>query len=98
MVGEAVRVVDHEEAGRYEIFVDDTLAGFSSYRDRPGVRIVFHSEVFAEFEHRGLASELARFALDDIARRGLRVVPRCPFVAGYISTHPEYRHLVTGIA
>jgi len=92
---EAVRVVDHADAARYEIFVDDTLAGFSTYRDRPGVRVVRHTEVLAEFEHRGLASALARFALDDIARRGLRVVPQCPFVARYITTHPEYGYLVT---
>jgi len=95
MAGDAVRVVDHADAHRYEIFVDDTLAGFSSYRDRPGVRVVVHSEVAAEFEHRGLAGELARFALDDVARRGLRVVPTCPFVARYISTHPELEYLVT---
>jgi predicted GNAT family acetyltransferase len=95
MAGEAVRVVDDVAGGRYEIFVGDTLAGFSTYRDRPGVRVVVHSEVFAEFEHRGLASDLARATLDDIARRGLRVVPQCPFVARYISTHHDYAHLVT---
>jgi predicted GNAT family acetyltransferase len=34
-------------------------------------------------------------ALDDIRARGLRVVPFCPFVAGYIRRHSEYADLVT---
>ena len=75
------RVADNAGLHRYEIYVDDTLAGFAIYRDRPGTRIVLHSEVFPDFEHHGLAGELARVALDDIRSRGLKVVPRCPFFA-----------------
>jgi hypothetical protein len=97
MVDEAVRVVDDADAARYEIFVDDTLAGFLTYRDRPGVRVAVHTEVFPEFEHRGLASELARGALDDIARRDLHVVAQCQFVAGFMSRHREYARLAADI-
>jgi hypothetical protein len=92
---DGVRVVDNAEARRYEIYVGDTLAGFTTYRDRPNARIALHSEVFPEFEHRGLASELARGTLDDIRARGMRVVPRCPFVAKYVREHPDYADLVT---
>jgi predicted GNAT family acetyltransferase len=37
---------------------------------------------------------LVEAALTDIRVRGLRVVPLCPFVAGYIRRHPEYADLV----
>jgi predicted GNAT family acetyltransferase len=95
----AVRVADNPSLSRYEIFLDDTLAGFTDYRLRPEGRIIaVHSEVFPEFEHRGLAGELAREMLDDIRARGLRVAPRCPFVAKYIRDHSEYADLVSDVA
>jgi predicted GNAT family acetyltransferase len=50
--------------------------------------------VFPEFEGQGVAAELAKFVLGDIRRRGMRVVPRCPYVAQYIRKHPEYADLV----
>jgi len=92
---EPIRVVDDAEAARYEIFVGDTLAGFATYRDQSGVRTVVHTEIEPEFEHRGLGDRLAHEMLDDIRRRGLRLIPRCPFVARFVATHPDYADLVT---
>ena len=89
-------VFDHQEASRYEIRVDDRVAGFAEYESRPG-RVVFtHTEVADEFEGRGLAGRLARAALDDVRSRGLLVVPLCPYIAGYIDKHPEYADLLAG--
>ena len=94
-----VRVVDDPAEERYEIYLDGTLAGFTTYRLRDGNRIIaVHSEVFPEFEHHGLASELARQMLDDVRARGLKVSPRCPFVAKYIREHDDYADLVSDIA
>ena len=96
MVGDgSVRVVDNAGAGRYEISVDGVPAGFSTYRDSGDARVVVHTEVAPEFEGHGLAGELAKFVLDDIRRRGLRLVPRCPYIAGYVKNHPEYADLVS---
>jgi predicted GNAT family acetyltransferase len=96
--GGGVRVADNPAKERYEISLDGQLAGFTSYRLRPGNRIIaFHSEVFPEFEHHGLASELARQMLDDVRARGLTITPRCPFVAKYIREHDDYADLVSDI-
>ncbi|GAA3480437.1 hypothetical protein GCM10018966_049670 [Streptomyces yanii] len=43
---------------------------------------------------RGLGGLLARGALDDARTRGLRVLPYCPFIRGWIGKHPEYADLV----
>jgi hypothetical protein len=94
-----VRVADNAELSRYEVFLDGVLAGFTTYRLRPDNRIIaLHSEVFPEFEHHGLASELARKMLDDVRARGLKISPRCPFVARYIRDHDDYQDLVSDIA
>jgi uncharacterized protein len=44
----------------------------------------------------GVGSALARAALDHARDHGLRVVPRCPFMAAYIKRHPEYGDLLDG--
>ena len=90
---DAVSVRDNEAAGRYEARVDGQLAVIT-YR-RSGERIAFnHTGVPAALEGRGIASKMARVALEDARAAGLAVIPRCPFIAGYIRRHPEYADLV----
>ena len=56
--------------------------------------MLIHTEVPAELAGRGLASRLARTALNLARDRGVKVVVRCPFVTEYIARHPEYHDLV----
>ena len=95
---EAVEVHDASERGRYELTVDGQLAGVAFYSRGDGEIVLKHTEVDAAFEGRGLGSRLARHVLDEARERGLRVVPLCPFMAGYIRTHPGYRDLVAEAA
>jgi predicted GNAT family acetyltransferase len=87
-------VVDSPEASRYELRLGDRLVGLAAYRRRNG-RIAFtHTEVDDELEGHGFGSRLASEALADAKRRGLEVVPLCPFIAHYIDGHPEYEALL----
>jgi predicted GNAT family acetyltransferase/glutaredoxin len=87
-------VADVPDASRYELRLDGRLVGLAAYRRRDN-RIAFtHTEVDEALEGRGLGSRLAAAALDDARRRGLEVVPLCPFVAHYIDRHPEYARLL----
>ena len=79
---------------RYEVLVDGALAGFAVYHVRGGRHLFVHTEVDDAFEGRGIGSALARGALDDVRRQGGRVVPVCPFIAGWIDKHPDYADLV----
>jgi uncharacterized protein len=88
------RVVDNPEMRRYEVHVDGELVGISAYVPRPDRLIFTHTEVDEALEGQGVGSRLARGALDDARARGLRVTPRCPFIAAYIRRHPEYQDLV----
>jgi hypothetical protein len=85
----STEVRDNPERSRYELLVDGRPAGFSLYR-LDGERItMYHTEVEPGYEGRGLGDELARAALDDVRRRALVLVPRCPFIAAYIRRHPD---------
>ena len=91
-------VVRHNaDQGRYEAWSGDTLAGFAAY-SLDGRRIIFtHTEVDEAFEGQGVGSAIASGALDAVRDRGgLVVVPRCPFIRGWIDRHPEYADLTQG--
>ncbi len=82
-------MADNPDEDRYEILVDGHLAGFVKYQ-LEGTRItLWHTEIESDYAGRGLASELAKVALDDVKQRGLELVPLCPFVAKYIRRHPD---------
>jgi len=89
-----VTVTNSEEAQCFETSVDG-LRAFIAYRRFPG-RIVFtHTEVPPPLEGKGLASKLARTALEFARVSHLRVVPLCPYVSSFIRKHSEYRDLVS---
>lgn len=53
-----------------------------------------HTTVPPSLEGQGIASSLAKYALETARQEGLRVRPQCPFIASYIERHPEYRDVV----
>lgn len=84
---------------RYELVDGDRIAGFTKYRTRlrQNQRVFIHTEVHDDYAGRGLASVLARFALDDVVAQGHRIVAVCPFIAAYIRRHPEYSDYVDAL-
>jgi predicted GNAT family acetyltransferase len=91
----SIEVRDNPDESRFEATLDGRPVGFAYYYQLEPGRIVFtHTEVRAEAEGKGVGSTLVRWALDDVRRRGLQIVPRCPFVAAYLERHPEYADLV----
>ncbi len=91
-----VVVTDNRPASRYEIWVGDQLAGFSDYQHTARGITFTHTKVDDRFEGHGLGSRLAAAALEDARRQGMAVTPRCPFIAEFIETHPEYSDVVAG--
>ncbi|MDG4798612.1 GNAT family N-acetyltransferase [Micromonospora sp. WMMD1082] len=83
---------------RYEILVDDALAGFVAYLPRGEVLVFTHTEVDPAFQNMGVGAALMRGTLDQVRAQGQRLVPQCPFMAAFIERHPEYADLVTNPA
>jgi predicted GNAT family acetyltransferase len=91
---DAVEVVEVPARGRYEARLDGRRVGVAEYQV-VGDRVVFpHTEVERELEGRGIASQLARRALDDARERGQKVVPACSFFRVYLRRHPEDADLI----
>lgn len=87
-------VSDEPARQRYVARFDAEVTGLIGYVWRDGVIELVHTEVQPAYEGQGVGGQLARYALDDVRRRGLRVRPSCPFVAAWIERHPDYADLV----
>jgi len=89
-----VAITDDTDSQRYVVRVDGRRAGLLQYRLRPELIELVHTEIYEEFEGRGLGSQLISFALQSARERGLAVLPICPFVNDYIRRHSQYVDLV----
>jgi uncharacterized protein len=79
---------------RFEIYLDGRLAGVAEFYERD-VAVVFpHTLIDADLRGRGLATELVKYALDDVRASGTRVIARCWYVAQFIDDHGEYAELL----
>ncbi|MFC3859716.1 GNAT family N-acetyltransferase [Deinococcus antarcticus] len=84
----------NDEKSRYEILQGGQVVGFAEFRPVRDAVMLPHTEIEQGHEGEGLGSQLAKFALDNVKTEGKRVIPMCPFIAGYIRRHPEYTELV----
>ncbi|MFP5388962.1 MAG: GNAT family N-acetyltransferase [Thermoleophilia bacterium] len=89
-----VAIADDTDSQRYVIRVGDRRAGLLRYRLHPESIDLVHTEIYEEFEGRGLGTQLISFALQDARERGLAVLPFCSFVNDYIQHHRQYVGLV----
>lgn len=78
---------------RFELASGDAVA-FVTYRREGGRIELLHTEVPEAMSGQGVGSALVRGVLDRLRADGVRVVPRCEFVAAWIGRHPEYRDMV----
>ena len=88
------RVIDNTEQHQFELWHDDERLGVVTYRLTEGVITFVHTEVDPAHDGEGHGATLAAAVLDSARERGLRVKPLCPFIASYITRHPEYADLV----
>jgi predicted GNAT family acetyltransferase len=87
-------VRDRPELNRYELIVDDDVIGVAEYRRSDDVVVLPQTVIEASKRGRGWGELLVKEALDDLRRQGVRVQPRCWFVAEFIEQHPDYMDLL----
>ena len=85
-------VRDNTTKHRFELDVDGQIA-FAVYRREGDALAISHTETPVALRGKGVASALVRGLLDIARAQGLKVLPKCPFVAGYIDKHAEYADL-----
>ena len=89
-----VALSDNTAAHRFELRVGEAVAAYAEYNTLAHALLFTHTEVKPEFEGAGHGSRLAHYALDSVRSRGLKAIPVCQFIAGFIRKHAEYQDLV----
>ena len=90
----SIEIRDDPDNHRYVVEIDGAIAGSAVYHLRAHRHVFVHTEVDPQHEGQGVGSALARYALDDVKAKGGTIVPICPFIAGWVDRHPEYRAMV----
>ena len=84
---------ENKEKKRFEANIEGKTAIIEYIRTKDKMYLT-HTEVPKELEGKGIASEMVKEVLKRIEEEGVKLVPLCPFVAGYIKKHPEYKTLL----
>lgn len=86
-----LHLADVRERSRYEATLGDDprVAGWLSYQLSGEWIALIHTEIDPDFEGQGVGGRLVRSVLDDARRRGLKVIPKCAFVVGWLHKHPD---------
>jgi predicted GNAT family acetyltransferase len=92
-MADTIQVVKNDETRQFEVTLDGQTA-FAEFRMVDHGMILPHTVVPEAFEGKGVGSALAKAALGYARDHGLKVIPLCPFIAGYIKKHPEWNDVV----
>ena len=91
---ENYELTDNMSMHRYEFNIGGLVTKIEYIRTDNGEIYLTHTEIPSQLEGKGIGSMLVGKVLEDIESKGLRLVPLCPFVAGYIQKHPQWRKIV----
>ena len=92
-MSDALEVANNTATHRFEVTIGDDVA-FAEYRLGEGEITLPHTIVPEAFKGRGVGGLLAKAALGYARDQGLKVIPTCSFMAGYIAKHPEWLDIV----
>ncbi len=90
-MNEKVKV--NEAQNQFEQYTQEGLA-LIAYEMDGSTMSIMHTEVPEAMEGQGIASDLAKFALDYAREKQLKVKVYCQFVQVYLKRHPEYQDLI----
>lgn len=93
MADQAYQVVNNVKKFRFEVVNGSQISKLDYRLGRDTIALV-HTEVPEELSGQGIGSALVSNALQHARDNELVVLPYCPFVAAYISRHPEWADVV----
>ncbi|WP_299289782.1 GNAT family N-acetyltransferase [uncultured Mucilaginibacter sp.] len=87
------KITVNEESHQFEMQTPEGLA-LIAYEMDSNVMNIMHTEVPEAMEGQGIASDLAKFALDYARENQMKVKNYCRFVQVFLHRHPEYQDLI----
>lgn len=90
---EPYELIDNEAERRYEFRLGADVPRVEYIRTKDKIYLT-HTEVPPSLAGKGIGTALIGAVLEDVERKGLTLVPLCPFVALYLQRNPEWKRLV----
>ena len=72
----------------------DGHTAFVDYILRPDRIYLTHTEVPPAIGGRGIGIRLVDAVMEEVDRRGLKIIPGCSFIDLYLERHPEWKRLL----
>ena len=88
-----IDIINNKVQQQFEVHAEDEVAVLV-YRFYKNDVALMHTDVPAKLGNKGIASALAKHALEWAKEHHKKVMVYCPFVASYLKRHPEYNVLV----
>ncbi len=89
-----MEITNNKKMYRFEAALPDGEFATLEYRWLKGSMVLMHTLVPPSGRGKGVGPALVKYVLDYVRAQGLKIVVYCPFVAKYMTTHPEYNDLV----
>jgi uncharacterized protein len=93
-MAEEIKIFNSEQHQHFETKLDNGEYGFIEYRWHKGTLVLMHTLVPEKYEGKGIASAIAKFALEYAREKKLQLIVYCPYVRAYMMRHPEYDNLL----
>ncbi|MCI5825151.1 MAG: N-acetyltransferase [Arcanobacterium sp.] len=95
-------IIHNELAGQWEARLKEpatenglgSVIGYIAYDILDDTFMLTHTTVKEQYRGKGIAEELVRTALDEIAAARKTVIPLCSYAQAYIEKNPRYASLV----
>jgi uncharacterized protein len=89
-----IHITNNEALLHFETELSNGEFAFIEYRWHNDNLVIMHTLVPEGFEGKGIASSLAKFALEYAKEKQLKIIVYCPYVNAYLKRHPEYQSLL----
>lgn len=86
--------IDDTDQRRYEWQVDGQVAALIDYGRKGGMLALVHTETRPGFEGQGYAKKLVEAVIAKAEADETAVLPFCPYVASWLTKHPERQGVV----
>lgn len=87
-------VIRDTEHNRFELLHGHEVVGSLAYSFDGDVTVLERIEVADEYSGQGLAAEFTEAVLTQMRADEEAVIPKCPYVRGFILKHPQWRDVV----
>jgi uncharacterized protein len=81
------------EESRFEIELGEKTS-YLDYHLSGNIMTYIHAYTPPEYRGKGIAAQVAKYALDYARDHNLKIIPQCPYVRDYVEAHREYQDLL----